>query len=210
MGAHVLQVHALLLKELQGFVHILQAVDAHLAFGGPWLRNSNGLTVTPEVAAPCYQLMSSALPFILLVKLQVPRSLLTLCFLTFIYFQLYVCGGFACIYISAARACSGHRGQERALAPLELSYRLLYEHWGLDPGPLREQTALNCWDTPPAPPHTFQLLPFSKIQKVLLSSTQPGFMRTLLGLGGVGAKRQSSPMTQQTVKGVLSVHVAQY
>lgn len=43
MGTHVLQVHTLLLEELQSFVHILQAVDAHLAFGGPWLRDGNGL-----------------------------------------------------------------------------------------------------------------------------------------------------------------------
>lgn len=43
MGTHVLQVHTLLLEELQSFVHVLQAVDAHLALGGPWLRDGNGL-----------------------------------------------------------------------------------------------------------------------------------------------------------------------
>ena len=34
VGAHVLQVHLLLLEELQGLVHVLQAVDTHAAFGG--------------------------------------------------------------------------------------------------------------------------------------------------------------------------------
>lgn len=32
VGAHVLQVHALLAQELQRFVHVLQAMDTHLAF----------------------------------------------------------------------------------------------------------------------------------------------------------------------------------
>lgn len=40
VGAHVLQVHTLLLQELQGLVHILQAVDAHLPLRGLWLRDS--------------------------------------------------------------------------------------------------------------------------------------------------------------------------
>lgn len=40
VGTHVFQVHALFLEELQGFVHVLQAVDAHLALGRPWLRDS--------------------------------------------------------------------------------------------------------------------------------------------------------------------------
>ena len=34
MGPHVLQVNPLFLEELQGLVHILQAVDTHAAFGG--------------------------------------------------------------------------------------------------------------------------------------------------------------------------------
>lgn len=53
VGAHVLQVHTLLLEELQGLVHILQAVDAHLPLCGPWLRDSIGPrgcgVVTPKV-----------------------------------------------------------------------------------------------------------------------------------------------------------------
>lgn len=38
--AHVFQVDFLLLEKLQGFVHILQAVDTHPAFGGPWLKTA--------------------------------------------------------------------------------------------------------------------------------------------------------------------------
>ena len=40
VGAHVLQVDALLLEELQRLVHVLQAVDAHAALGG--LRLTGG------------------------------------------------------------------------------------------------------------------------------------------------------------------------
>lgn len=42
VGAHVLQVHTLLLEELQGLVHVLQAVDAHLPLRGLWLGDSSG------------------------------------------------------------------------------------------------------------------------------------------------------------------------
>lgn len=42
MGAHVLQVHTLLLEELESLVHVLQAVDAHLPLGGLWLGDSSG------------------------------------------------------------------------------------------------------------------------------------------------------------------------
>ena len=38
VGAHVLQVHLLLLEELQGLVHVLQAVDPHAALSGFRLR----------------------------------------------------------------------------------------------------------------------------------------------------------------------------
>ena len=34
VGAHILQVDSLLLEELQGLVHVLQAVDAHAPLGG--------------------------------------------------------------------------------------------------------------------------------------------------------------------------------
>ena len=34
VGAHVLQVDPLLLEELQGLVHVLQAVDPHAALSG--------------------------------------------------------------------------------------------------------------------------------------------------------------------------------
>lgn len=37
MGAHVLEVNALLFKELQSFVHVLQTVNSHTAFCGLWL-----------------------------------------------------------------------------------------------------------------------------------------------------------------------------
>lgn len=37
MRAHVFKVNLLLLEKLQSFVNILQAVDAHAAFGWPWL-----------------------------------------------------------------------------------------------------------------------------------------------------------------------------
>lgn len=37
MRAHVFKVNLLLLEKLQSFVNILQAVDAHTAFGWPWL-----------------------------------------------------------------------------------------------------------------------------------------------------------------------------
>lgn len=39
VGAHVLQVDPLLLQELQGLVHVLQAVDAHPALGGFGLKD---------------------------------------------------------------------------------------------------------------------------------------------------------------------------
>lgn len=38
VGAHILQMHALLLEELQRLVRVLQAVDAHPAFGGLGLK----------------------------------------------------------------------------------------------------------------------------------------------------------------------------
>lgn len=38
MWPHVLQVHPLLLEELQGFVHVLQAVDTHAALRWLGLR----------------------------------------------------------------------------------------------------------------------------------------------------------------------------
>lgn len=40
MGAHVLQVDALLLEELQGFIHVLQAVDSHPALRGFGLQTA--------------------------------------------------------------------------------------------------------------------------------------------------------------------------
>lgn len=40
MGAHVFQVHFLLLEKLQGLVHVLQTVNTHTAFGGPWLKKA--------------------------------------------------------------------------------------------------------------------------------------------------------------------------
>jgi len=39
--AHVLQVNPLLLQELQRFVHVLQAVDTHPAFGGLGLKQKH-------------------------------------------------------------------------------------------------------------------------------------------------------------------------
>lgn len=42
VGTHVLQVHSLLLEELQSLVHVLQAVDAHLPLRGLWLGDSRG------------------------------------------------------------------------------------------------------------------------------------------------------------------------
>ena len=41
VGAHVLQVHALLLQELQSLVHVLQGVDAHAAPRRTRLRGGN-------------------------------------------------------------------------------------------------------------------------------------------------------------------------
>lgn len=41
MGAHVLQVDALLLEELQGFVHVLQTVDSHSALRGSGLQTAH-------------------------------------------------------------------------------------------------------------------------------------------------------------------------
>ena len=38
VGAHVFQVDSLLVQEAQGLVHVLQAVDSHLALGGPRLQ----------------------------------------------------------------------------------------------------------------------------------------------------------------------------
>lgn len=40
--AHVFQVHFLLLEKLQGLVHILQTVNTHTTFGGPWLKKAGG------------------------------------------------------------------------------------------------------------------------------------------------------------------------
>lgn len=40
--AHVFQMNFLLLEKLQGFVNILQAVNTHTAFGGPWLWEAEG------------------------------------------------------------------------------------------------------------------------------------------------------------------------
>lgn len=37
VGAHVFQVNPLLFEKLQGFVHVLQAVDPHAASRGSWL-----------------------------------------------------------------------------------------------------------------------------------------------------------------------------
>lgn len=55
MGAHVLQVHLLLLQELQCLVHVLQAVDAHPALGGLGLGHDS--TQCPALTAwhalPC-------------------------------------------------------------------------------------------------------------------------------------------------------------
>lgn len=42
MGAHVFQVHFLLLEELQCLVHVLQAVDPHAALCGLWLWRDGG------------------------------------------------------------------------------------------------------------------------------------------------------------------------
>lgn len=42
MWAHVFQMDFLLLEKLQGFVHILQAVNTHTAFGRPWLWEAEG------------------------------------------------------------------------------------------------------------------------------------------------------------------------
>lgn len=39
MRPHVLQMHTLLLEKLQGFVHILQAVNSHAPFGGLRLQD---------------------------------------------------------------------------------------------------------------------------------------------------------------------------
>ena len=38
MGTHVLQVHPLFQQEADGLVHILQAVDTHLALCRSWLQ----------------------------------------------------------------------------------------------------------------------------------------------------------------------------
>lgn len=51
MGAHVLQVDALLLEELQGFIHILQTVDSHSAlrrFGLQIANDERSLLVSSE------------------------------------------------------------------------------------------------------------------------------------------------------------------
>lgn len=37
MGAHVLQVHTLLLQELQRLIHVFQRMDSHATARGPWL-----------------------------------------------------------------------------------------------------------------------------------------------------------------------------
>lgn len=93
MGAHILQVHALLLEELQGFVHILQAVDAHLALGGPWLRNNSGLVGMKgrhghtRGGRGLYQLMPPALPFIFL---QIPGSTVAPDTLQFFYIYSFI------------------------------------------------------------------------------------------------------------------------
>lgn len=52
VGAHVLQVHTLLLEELQGLVHVLKAVDAHLPLCGLWLRDSSTPVVAVAWTAP--------------------------------------------------------------------------------------------------------------------------------------------------------------
>lgn len=142
MGAHILQVHALLLEELQGFVHILQAVDAHLALGGPWLRDNSGLVGMKghhshtRGGRNLDQLMPAALPFVFLVKFQIPPSFLTLySFLhLFIYFHFYVSRCFACIYVSAPYACSVHRVQKRALDTLGLELQDAIRVLGIETG----------------------------------------------------------------------------
>ena len=41
VSAHVLQVYPLLMQECEGLVYVLQAVNAHLAFSGTWLKVLN-------------------------------------------------------------------------------------------------------------------------------------------------------------------------
>lgn len=41
VGSHILQMHSLFAQELQRFIHILQAVDTHLAFCWAWLQMKN-------------------------------------------------------------------------------------------------------------------------------------------------------------------------
>lgn len=111
MGAHILQVHALLLEELQGFVHILQAVDAHLALGGPWLRNNSGLVGMKgrhghtRGGRDLYQLMPPALPFIFP---RIPGSTVapdTLQFFTLIHLFSLSCLWVFCLYICQCTIC---------------------------------------------------------------------------------------------------------
>ena len=51
VGAHVLQVDPLLVEEAQRLVHILQAVDPHLAFGGAGLEKIRALHLCRVYAA---------------------------------------------------------------------------------------------------------------------------------------------------------------
>lgn len=51
MRAHVLQVHALLLQELQRLVHVLQRVDPHATARGPRLGRQ-GCWETQKPSAP--------------------------------------------------------------------------------------------------------------------------------------------------------------
>lgn len=71
MGAHVFQVHFLLLQELQRFVHILQAVDPHAALCGLWLLRDKGhegmglwasFSFPPTVPGPCFIRLPPDLP----------------------------------------------------------------------------------------------------------------------------------------------------
>ena len=54
MGSHVLEVDMLLVQEAQRLVHILQAVDPHLAFGGAGLEKIRALHLCQVYAARAY------------------------------------------------------------------------------------------------------------------------------------------------------------
>ena len=64
VGAHVLQVDSLLLEELQGLVHVLQAVDAHAPLGGLGLEREERHLLLKIYTNAYYSLLTLHLHYI--------------------------------------------------------------------------------------------------------------------------------------------------